>query len=505
MQRILPDHLADMPKFCYICIDLVTFEKSGRRQAAKGNSPVTYPWQLTTIMTETQLEQPIPRQTAVTGQFSVWRTLRLSLFQIGSAMADILTASVWNRVMIADLGAPATPVGLLLALQYLLVPIAFWAGYRSDTKKLWSSQRISYIWLGRAWMVLSFPLLGLSVSFFEQNNPFNGWLLAAAAFLLFGMGKLFSGSVYLALVRESAPPARQGIAIGIVEMMLIGFFPVMAVLYGHWMEAYEPRVFATIILATAVFSAFFWWVSIAGAEKHRAQSIPGKLSRGQENARAAIKHIWQDGRVRRFFAFLFVATFAAWMQDNILEPFGADVFNLEAGKTTRFTGYWGSVTILILVLSFIIWRKRRPETLAPIAKAGLGIMGLGMAMLAGLTLAGQEHWLIPALMVFGLGFGFYTFGGLSLMVVMSPDHNPGAYLGLWSVCILISKGLGTFTGGLLRDLFLLGAGWSAAVSYALIFIAAAAGLLAAAVILNGRQVISFAVDYGRSVEKSNPS
>ena len=279
----------------------------------------------------------------------------------------------------------------------------------------------------------------------------------------------------------------------------------MAVLYGRWMESYDPRVFATMLLATAVICAFFWWISIAGAEKHIAQTVAGKFSAGQQSARAAIKHIWQDSRVRRFFAFLFVATFAAWMQDNILEPFGADVFGLEAGHTTRFTGYWGGATIVVLIASFIIWRKRPPETLAPIAKTGLGIMGLGMALLAGLTLAGQEHWLIPALMVFGAGFGLYSFGGFSLMAVMSPDQNAGAYLGLWSVCILTSKGLGTFAGGLFRDIFFLGAGWPAAVSYALIFVIAAAGLLAAAAILSGQQVITFARDYGRPVEKSNPN
>ena len=43
-----------------------------------------------------------------TVQFKLGRILRLSTFQIGSAMGDILTVSVWNRVMITDLGFPAT-------------------------------------------------------------------------------------------------------------------------------------------------------------------------------------------------------------------------------------------------------------------------------------------------------------------------------------------------------------------------------------------------------------
>ena len=37
-------------------------------------------------------------------RFSVWRSLKLGSFNFGSALVDILTASVWNRLMIVDLG-----------------------------------------------------------------------------------------------------------------------------------------------------------------------------------------------------------------------------------------------------------------------------------------------------------------------------------------------------------------------------------------------------------------
>ena len=48
--------------------------------------------------------------------FSLWRLLRLSSFQIGSAMGDILVTSIWNRVMISQFGIPAAPVSLLIAV-----------------------------------------------------------------------------------------------------------------------------------------------------------------------------------------------------------------------------------------------------------------------------------------------------------------------------------------------------------------------------------------------------
>ena len=80
--------------------------------------------------------------------FSLWRLLRLSSFQIGSAMGDIIVTSIWNRMMISQFGIPATPVSLLIALRYLLSPLSLWAGYRSDTRPFLGMRRTSYIWLG---------------------------------------------------------------------------------------------------------------------------------------------------------------------------------------------------------------------------------------------------------------------------------------------------------------------------------------------------------------------
>src|SRR5690606_34718882 len=125
--------------------------------------------------------------------FRAGQTIRLTTFQIGSAMAEILTASVWNRVMISDLHMPATPVAFLLALQYLLVPISLWVGHRSDTTRLWGKRRTSYIWLGRGLMVVALPLLGVSIRRFEAGDMGMGWAAAIIAFLLFGAGKLTSG------------------------------------------------------------------------------------------------------------------------------------------------------------------------------------------------------------------------------------------------------------------------------------------------------------------------
>lgn len=409
-------------------------------------------------------------------------------------MGEILTASVWNRVMISDLGMPATPVGLLLALQYILLPISLWVGHRSDSLRFLGRRRDSYIWFGRSLMIVAFPLLGLSVQRFESGDSLAGWALATIGFLLFGGGKLASGSVFLALVRESAPPEKRGIAISIVETTLIAMFPVAAIGFGRWMESYDQAIFWQMIAGTATAAAIFWWFSIFRVEDMVADDniVRRKLS---FQFRETFSLIWSQRTTRLFFIFLGLSKFTAWMQDNILEPFGGDVFGMRAGETTRFTGYWAGATVVVMLACFGLLRKQHPEDQARLTSVGLIVMALGMGLLSAESIGGLQSWLYPSLLIFGGGFGLYTFGALSLMAVMSPSKNAGAYLGLWTACILLTKGFGTFFGGALRDLFILVGNLTPGLGYGLIFAIAGAGLFASALLVLRIDFPSFAREY----------
>jgi len=441
-------------------------------------------------------DTPITPMTT-SASFRLGQTLRLTTFQIGSAMAEILTASVWNRVMIVDLKMDATPVAFLLALQYLLMPISLWAGHRSDTVRLWGQRRTSYIWLGRGIMVIALPLLAISVRRFESGDMTLGWLAAVISFLLFGIGKLMSGGIYLALVRESAPPEKQGLAIGVAETILIAFFAIFGIGFGFWMPHYDETVFWGMILLVAGIAGFFWWFSVVGVERN---NVATQVDHQRDDVRATIgkfRQILQDKRIALFFAFLSIATFFAWMQDAILEPFGGEVLGLNSDQTTRLGSYWGGGTILMLLVGFAIWRRQRPEDQARKAGVGLVIMAVGLLLLGLTSFIEMERLLMVALLFFGLGFGVYTFGGLSLMAVMSPDRDAAAYLALWTVCVLTSKGLGTALGGALRDLFILRLQLGDAVGYGLIFVIGGLGLLGAVGLLRQVDVRGFARDSGR--------
>jgi len=442
--------------------------------------------------------------------FSIWHTLRLSSFQLGSAMGDVLVTSIWNRVMISNLGIPAAPVSLLIALRYLLAPLSLWAGFLSDTRPLWGKRRTSYIWLGRGMMILSLPLLGVSLGRLQGiQTDLLGWSCAVSSSLLYGMGTLISGSPYLALVRDSAPEERQGFAISVVETTLIIFFAVAGIVFSFWMKVYDQVVFWQMVMVTAGVGGFFWFFAVASSEKRVAdtgEGSPGKPlladNHGRPDFGRTLAGIWSDPRMRSFFLFLFLATLSAWAQDAILEPFGAEVFNLPIERTTRLNSYWQAATVITLIASVYKWRKRPPELQRGIANGGLIVMALGMVLLGITSLGAQVHLLALSLLIFGAGFGVYTFGGVSLMAVMAYSREAGAYLGLWSISILLSKGLGTFLGGVLRDLFLLHIEWSGALSYGVIFILESVGLIGAVIVLTRLDVLSFAQDTGRTISRT---
>lgn len=444
-------------------------------------------------------------------RFSWGRLLRLCTFQIGSAMGDILVTSIWNRVMILNFGLPALPIGLLIALRYLLSPLSLYAGFRSDTTPLFGYRRTTYIWLGRGLMVLSFPLLGLSVARFEAaRNDTTGWLIAVLCFLMYGTGTLLSGSPFLALVRDSTPKARQGLALTVCETALILMFPIAAITFSLVLREFTMAGFWELVIATMLIGAFFWIFAIVGIEKRVATvtsttaEIAVKTREKVQSFRDTFGKIWADRRARAFLGFLALATLSAWAQDAILEPFGGEVLGQALGQTTRYSAYWQGATAIVLIAVAVLWRKRRPEEQSRVAQIGLGIMGLGMALLGLVALGAQARWVVLPLVVFGVGFGIYTFGGFSLMVVMTSDREAGTYLGLWAVTILLSRGVGITLGSGLRDGLTLVTN-SHALVYATIFMLEALGLLISIYLLTRVNILSFARDTGRVAPPTVPA
>lgn len=419
-------------------------------------------------------------------QFSVRRSFKLGTFHLGSSLADLLTSAVWNRVLISDLGIAAWPVALLAALRYLLAPLTLWAGHRSDTRPLGGSRRIAYIWLGRALMLLSLPLLLPATRLLAGSAAsVPGWGLAVLSSLIYGVGTLISGAPFLALVHDSAPYERRGQAVSIVQFMLVVSFAFVPALYAVVMPAYDPELFRRLVLSGMAGAAFFWFVSVWGEERPATEA---GASSPQPAFGAMFAAMWAEGRTRRYALFLGTSAFFAFMQDAMLEPFGGDVFGLPAGETTRFNSFWGAGVLLGMLGAYGITRSFRPEQQAGTTAWGLALLGLPLALLSAVSLFGVLSLVMPVLILFGVGFGIFTVGGVSLLMAMSGEGRAGSYLALWSVIQLVARGAGIAAGGALRDAALALTG-SVGAAYAAVFGLEALGLFVAIGLLRRVDVV----------------
>jgi BCD family chlorophyll transporter-like MFS transporter len=423
--------------------------------------------------------------------FRFLRTVKIGTFHIGSSAVDLLVTGVWNRVMIVDLGMAAWPVALLSALRYFLAPLSLWAGHRADTHPIRGSRRLAHIWIGRALVLVSLPLLPLSTGLIARGSEY-GWLLALLTFVMFGSGILISGPAFLALVHDSAPYSRRGLVISIVQFILVLSFAFLPLVFARMMPAYDFEDFLRLSMIIAVGAGLIWFFSV-WREERPSTSRP----REDKGIREAFSGILADKRTRRYALFLGASAFFVFMHDAVLEPFGGDVFGLSVGETTRFNAFWGSGVLLAMVVTMLFTRRWRPDQQVGTTMWGLGLLALPLIALGGSAWTANLAMIRPLLVLFGIGFGIFTVGGVSLLMAMSVEAQAAAYLALWSVIQLVSRGVGIAAGGLLRDAALAVTG-SFTSTYGVVFWMEALGALSCIWLLRRADVPGFASKTGRT-------
>ncbi|MBC8098765.1 MAG: MFS transporter, partial [Armatimonadetes bacterium] len=320
---------------------------------------------------------------------SVARNVKIGFFHLGSGMADVISTGVWNRVMISDLGFAATPIGLLVSLRYFLAPLGVWAGRMSDQHSVGGYRRLTWIWLGRAMMVASIIILGLVTADLVRGADATlvVWGALAGALFLFSLGNAFSGSTFLALVYDRSSKTQRGRAVGIVWTFLLLGFTIGGVVFGLLLPSGESatamgyggvavaslvpyqeliagrdlgftaEALQNLFLVGALVMGSLWFFSLLGEEQRSRTALNPASAGRQTSIWADLRLVWQQPSMRFFCIYLALSMLFAFSQDLILEPFAAEVFTMSARTTSRFSAYWGSMSILG-TLAFL-WLSRR--------------------------------------------------------------------------------------------------------------------------------------------------
>jgi len=445
--------------------------------------------------------------------------LRLGLFQGCLGCLAVIFAGLLNRVMLSELGFPGLLVGGALAFEQFMAPSRILFGQVSDAHAVAGRHRTPYIWLGTVLFtglaLLSIPLIFQLHAAFEGGRSWSIGLGIAALcglFAVYGLAISLATTPYLALVIDLTEEQERPRAVGLIWCLLTVGIVAGAIATAISLKGLDgvsdPALLQSALLAfmakVAVVVLALTVIATWGQEPPTGASSAG-LSRSAErddaiSLRAAWRLITSSRQVFVFFAFLLAFTLALFLQDPILESYGADVFAMPIAATASLSAVWGVGTLLGLLLAGF-WLVPR---LGKFACARLGCRLILVCLLL-LVLAGipaQTDLLRLVLFLFGLASGIGTNSTLVLMLDLTLPEAAGTFVGVWGLAQALSRAFGKLLGGGLLDLArqLLPAALPV-LHFAAVFLVEAAIAAVALLLLRQLNLRQFREDTGRSLER----
>jgi BCD family chlorophyll transporter-like MFS transporter len=445
-------------------------------------------------------------------------TLRLGLFQGCLGCLAVIFAGLLNRVMISELAFPGLLVGGALAFEQFVAPSRVLFGQISDSHPLARRHRVPYVLLGTTGFcllaVLSVPLIFHVSRLFEAGaQPQLAFGIAALCglFALYGLAVSLASTPYLALVIDRTSERERPRAVGIIWCLLTVGIVVGAVLISLSLRSLDgirdPAVLEPVLLGFMVrVAAAVMLLTVIATWGMEPPSVAGRstVSSGPQEEAVTLRQSWRlitsSRQVLIFFSFLILFTLGLFLQDPILESYGAQVFGMPIAATAQLNAYWGIGTLLGLLFAGL-WLVPR---LGKMQTARLGCR-LIVASLVALLLCGftaSVPLLQVVMLLFGLAAGIGTNSALCLMLDLTLPQAAGTFVGVWGLAQALSRALGKVIGGGLFDLGrVLPFGSGPFFPFALVLAVEALVALAALLMLARVNVRQFREDTGRSLAR----
>ncbi len=394
----------------------------------------------------------LPFADAVTDELPIGRLLRLSLFQVSVAMALVLLNGTLNRVMIVELGVPSFVVAIAVSLPLLFAPFRALVGFKSDTyRSALGWKRTPFVWFGSMLQfgglaIMPFALIVLSG---DSSGPaWIGYVGAALAFLLVGVGLHTTQTAGLALATDLATEETRPRVVAFLYVMLLVGMVASSMIFGWLLSDFSQMRLIQVVQGAAVVTMILNVVALWKQEarnpartRGRAAHDPGFL----DSWNALVK----TGPWLRVLVSVGLGTAAFSMQDILLEPYGGEVLHLSVGQTTALTGFLACGTLL----GFVIASSLLTSGFDPFRLAGLGVVaGLAAFPLVILSAHVESVQIFrTGTMLIGFGGGLFSVGTLTAAMNMSRGPNNGLALGAWGAVQATAAGLAIALGGIIRD------------------------------------------------------
>jgi BCD family chlorophyll transporter-like MFS transporter len=395
----------------------------------------------------------LPFADAATPDLPLPRLLRLSLFQVSVGMALVLLVGTLNRVMIVELGVPASLVGIMISLPLVFAPFRALIGFRSDThRSVLGWKRVPFIFRGAmiqfgGLAIMPFALLVLA----RQGNAVHapvliGYIGAAAAFLLVGAGLHTVQTVGLALATDLATTESQPKVVGLMYVMLLLGMIASALLFGAFLADFTPGRLVQVIQASAVATLVLNTISLW---KQEARGGARRNTAAPPAFRTAFASFIAGRQAARRLVAVGLGTMAFSMEDVLLEPYGGQVLHLTVGDTTKLT----ATLALGGLLGFWLASRVLGRGADPFRMAGYGALCGIPAFAAVMTAAPLGSALLfgAGTALIGFGAGLFGHGTLTATMQFAPASQTGLALGAWGAVQASAAGIAIALGGIGRD------------------------------------------------------
>lgn len=441
---------------------------------------------------------------------------RLGLFNLALGLMAVLTLAVLNRVMISELGIPATVTAGTLALSQFIAPVRVWFGQLSDTKPIFGRHRTSYVRLGAI-------VFSIAVFFAVQvvwqlgavvranggwlwNTQTIGWTaLLALIMAIYGIAVSSSSTPFTALLVDISEEENRSKLVAVVWSMLMVGIVIGGISGGIVLKQINPGgVAAGQIplenLQAPINSVFgfvpFLVIALAfiatwGVEKKysRFSNRSNKTEREDSiTLGRSLKILTASRQTGIFFSFLCLLTISLFMQEAVLEPYGGEVFGMSIADTTKLNANWGIGILIGYSLTGFLIVPRLGKKLTTKLGCILVAVSFILIILAGFT---QEQAILKsAIVLFGITTGMATIGGISLMLDLTAAKTAGTFIGAWGLAQAMSRAVATVIGGVILDL---GKAFftTPVLAYGSVFATQAVAMLVAIAILNSVDVQEF--------------
>ena len=393
----------------------------------------------------------LPFADAATADLPLGRLLRLSMFQLSVGMAAVLLTGTLNRVMIVELGVPASIVAIMIALPVLAAPLRVLIGHRSDTyKSVLGWRRVPYLWMGTLLQFGGLAIMPFALLLMNSQTTGPEWAgpaAAALAFLVTGLGMHMAQTAGLALATDLAAPDSRPRVVALVYVVLLVGMIFASLVFGALLADFNATRLIGVVQGAAVFTVIVNVIALWKQEVRNPAAT--RADRDMPTFREAWSRYRSDRSTGRLLLAVALGSAGFSMQDVLLEPFGGEILGLSVSETTMLTAAWASGALV----GFGVAGKMLYQGFNMHRVAALGAL-IGISAFTAVILSSPlESTLlfVVGVTLIGVGGGLFAVATMLAAMALADQSDSGFAIGAWSAVQATAIGVGLAAGGIIRD------------------------------------------------------